>query len=134
MEEIVYKDEYLYKDIYTIINMMNSDMKSKISKQLIDFLEKNQDNTYISYINPNKPLKEQELNKKTKLFLSIIYINYFCEDKKREEILKKEKENLENANKNLYNNIFKNQNNKNELLKNKIEKKKKINIKMKQKN
>ena len=105
--EKIYTERCLYKDTYTIISMMDNNLRCKINPKFIKFLEENQDNTYHSYINPKKPLKEQEIRDDIKLMLSIIYINYLCDSEKREMILKEEKQNIEKYNKSLYDNMFK---------------------------
>ena len=105
--EKIYTERCLYKDTYTIISMMDNNLRCKINPKFIKFLEENQDNTYHSYINPKKPLKEQEIRDDIKLMLSIIYINYLCDSEEREMILKEEKQNIEKYNKSLYDNMFK---------------------------
>lgn len=105
MKEI-YSEECLYKDTYTIINMMDYSLKSKISPKFIQFLEENQDKNYISCIDTKTPLKDQELREEIKLMLSIIYINYLCSSSEKEEIQKEENINIKQYNKELYDNMF----------------------------
>lgn len=105
MKEI-YSEECLYKDTYTIINMMDYSLKSKISPKFIQFLEENQDKNYISCIDTKTPLKDQELREEIKLMLSIIYINYLCSSSEKEEIQKEENRNIKQYNKELYDNMF----------------------------
>ena len=105
-----YSDECLYKDVYTIINMMDENMRGKIDSKFIDFLRENQDEEYVSCINPNIPLKEQEINEDIKIFLSMIYINYLCSEEEKAQIMLEEKENInKEKEKYSYENIFKNQ-------------------------
>lgn len=105
MKEI-YSEECLYKDTYTIINMMDYSLKSKINPKFIQFLEENQDKNYISCIDTKTPLKDQELREEIKLMLSIIYINYLCSSSEKEEIQKEENRNIKQYNKELYDNMF----------------------------
>lgn len=92
----MYTNECLYKDVYTIIEMMDNEMRSKINKRFINFLLENQDLNFKGTINNKIPLKEQNLRKEIKLMLSQIYIDYFCEEEKRKKILNIEKKNIEN--------------------------------------
>ncbi|MCI8471010.1 MAG: hypothetical protein HFJ35_06075 [Clostridia bacterium] len=92
----MYTNECLYKDIYTIIEMMDNEMKSKISNKFINFLLENQDINFEGTINKNIPIKEQDLRIEIKLMLSQMYIDYFCEEEKKKEILEIEKKNIEN--------------------------------------
>ena len=73
----MYKQEYLYKDTYTIIEMMDDNLKSKINSDFIRFLKENQDSSFEGTINKNIPLKEQNLREEKKIMLSLIYIDYF---------------------------------------------------------
>ena len=63
----------VYVDISVIIKMMPTEMREKISKSFINFIEINKSNSYISNINPNIPIREQNIRKETKEMLGIIY-------------------------------------------------------------
>lgn len=89
-----YSDECLYKDTYIIINMMNDDMRSKISKKFIEFLEHNKDDKFEGSVNSMIPLKEQKLRYELKLMLSLIYINYMCDKDTRNRIMAEDEKNI----------------------------------------
>ena len=92
----VYSNECLYKDTYTIIEMMNDSLRSKINPEFIDFLKQNKDDSFKGTVDRNVPLKNQNLRKEIKIMLSLIYINYFCEGEEKEKIIQKEEENIRN--------------------------------------
>lgn len=105
----------IYVDISVIISMMPTEMKSKISNSFINFIENNKSNNYISNINPNIPLKEQNIRKETKEMLGIIYRDYLCNEEERINLLHEEKRELtklEAEKREIYNpdNIFKKNN------------------------
>ena len=105
----------IYVDISVIISMMPTEMKSKISNSFINFIENNKSNNYVSNINPNIPLKEQNIRKETKEMLGIIYRDYLCDDEERINLLQEEKRELtklEAEKREIYNldNIFKKNN------------------------
>ena len=101
-----YTNECLYKDTYTIINMMDEEMRSKISKKFIEFLANNKDNSFEGTVDSTIPLKQQELRYELRLMLSLIYINYICDDETQKRILAEDEENIRK----FYNkNIFENQ-------------------------
>lgn len=83
----LYTKECLYKDVYTIIEMMDSEMREKINKKFIDFLKENQNQEFVGTINRKIPIKDQELREDIKIMLSLIYINYFCTEEKKKEIM-----------------------------------------------
>lgn len=102
----------VYMDISIIISMMPNEMRNKISKGFINFVESNKSNNYVSNINPQIPLKEQKIRKETKEMLGIIYRDYLCDDEERVNLLEKEKKELlelENQRREKYDpdNIFK---------------------------
>lgn len=92
----MYTNECLYKDVYIIIEMMDDKMKNKINNNFIEFLKENQDVNFCGTINKEIPLKEQHLRKEIKLMLSQMYIDYFCNQEEKKEILAVEKNNIEN--------------------------------------
>lgn len=105
----------IYVDISVIISMMPTEMKSKINKSFINFIENNKSNNYVSNINPNVPLKEQNIRKETKEILGIIYRDYLCNEEERINLLQEEKRELtklEAEKREIYNpdNIFKKNN------------------------
>ena len=105
----------IYVDISVIISMMPAEMKSKISNSFINFIENNKSNNYVSNINPNIPLKEQNIRKETKEMLGIIYRDYLCNKEERINLLQEEKRELtklEDEKREIYtpDNIFKKNN------------------------
>lgn len=105
----------IYVDVSVIISMMPIEMKSKISNSFINFIENNKSNNYVSNINPNIPLKEQNIRKETKEMLGIIYRDYLCNEEERINLLQEEKRELtklEAEKREIYNpdNIFKKNN------------------------
>lgn len=105
-------DSKVYADISIIINMMPDEMRQKISKGFINFIENNKDINYSSSINPNIPINKQNISKETKEILGIIYRDYLCDKQKQIELLNKEQDELKSyaeKQRELYNpdNIFK---------------------------
>ncbi len=104
-------------DISIIIKMMPEDMRQKISKKFIEFVEKNKDKEYQSNINEKIPLEKQKLDKDTKTMLALIYRDYLCNEEERERILKEEDEKIkksEEENRNKYQINFQKKENLNE--------------------
>ena len=103
----------VYVDISIIINMMPIEMKEKISKSFINFIEKNKSNNYVSNINPKIPIREQNIRKETKEMLGIIYRDYLCSNEERNKLLKQEEQEIKQYEEELRqkydpNDIFKN--------------------------
>ena len=105
----------VYVDISIIIKMMPEEMRNKLSKKFIEFIENNKSTNYNSNINPEIPLKEQELRQETKEMLGIIYRDYLCSKEERARLIREEKielEHIEEEKRKQYdpNNIFKRNN------------------------
>lgn len=103
----------VYVDISIIIKMMPEEMRNKLSKRFIKFIENNKSTNYNSNINPEIPLKEQELRQETKEMLGIIYRDYLCSKEERTRLIREEEIELEHIEKEKRkqhdpNNIFKN--------------------------
>ena len=89
------QDKQAFSDLSIIIKMMPQDMQQKISTNFINLIEQHKDSNYISNINPNIPIKEQELSETTKVFLALIYRDYLCSDDKRKRLIIAENEKLQ---------------------------------------
>ncbi len=103
----------VYVDISIIIKMMPIEMREKISKSFINFIEKNKSNNYVSNINPKIPIREQNIRKETKEMLGIIYRDYLCSNEERNKLLKQEEQEIKQYEEELRqkydpNDIFKN--------------------------
>ena len=98
MEEEIMKEIYsikerqCYSEVYDIIIFLDEDLKQKIPKKWIEFLEKTKMSNYITTINPYMPLEMQKINKQSKLIISYLYIKYLSDDD--EKVFFVEKENL----------------------------------------
>lgn len=88
-------DRQAFSDLSIIIKMMTNDMRKKINPEFIKFIEENKDTDYVSNINENIPLEKQNLKENTKTLLALIYREYLCSETTREELLKKEKIQIE---------------------------------------
>ena len=101
------------KEVDIILNLMEKEYINKLPNKLISFIKDNMDNLYISNINTNVPISKQKLKKDTRILLSLIYRNYWCDEKKKKRLLeedaylknKKEKQIYEKYNPD---NVFKN--------------------------
>lgn len=100
-------------ELNSILNYMNVEHIKKIPTKFIDFINENMDSDYIPNIDKNVPINQQNLKKDTKVLLSLIYRNYWCDKETKEKLLyqdlmdkkKFEQEMLEKYNPD---NIFKN--------------------------
>lgn len=86
----------VYTDISIIIEMMPESLRNKLSPEFIYFININKDKDYVSNINPKVPLNKQTVRKETKEVMAIIYREYLCSSKEKEELLDRDEEILRN--------------------------------------
>lgn len=92
-----------YAELDEILSLMSSEYVDKIPLKFRNFLSREKDTNYIKKIDVNKPLEEQNLQRKTLVLLAVLRLNYWCEneEEKREflnELNSNEKEQLERFN------------------------------------
>lgn len=93
-------NEITFSEIDLIIDNMEDEYVNKIPNKLRKFIKENKKNNYIPNIDSNKSLEEQRLQKETKILLSILYMNYWCEnEEEKKKLLEKfaENENIKEA-------------------------------------
>lgn len=100
-------------ELNSILNYMNVEYIKKLPTKFIDFITKNMDKDYIPNIDKNVPINQQELKKDTKILLSLIYRNYWCDSETKQDLLHQDlidKKHFEQEMLEKYNpdNIFKN--------------------------
>lgn len=109
-----------YAELDEILSLMSSVYVDKIPLKFRDFLSREKDTNYIKKIDVNKPLEEQNLQRKTLVLLAVLRLNYWCEnEEEKQEFLKvlgdNQKEQIEKYS---TDRIFDSDNNNNKQIKN----------------
>ncbi len=73
-------------EINEILKYLPEEYVGKIPTKLRDFFKKVKDKDYITNIEPNKPLDEQDIKPKTKTLLTILYREYWCNEEEKAEL------------------------------------------------
>jgi len=102
-----------YSEVLEILKYIPKEDYDKIDKELIDVFLTNHNVEYKFEYNPKKTLKQQNVSKKTKTIIAILFRDYWSSEVQKQKILAKEKydfETEEEKRRKLYNldNIFKN--------------------------
>lgn len=79
-------------EVYDIIYHMK--LEKKIPKGFIELINKNRDMEYKVNIDYSKNINDQELQRGTKVLLSIIYRDYLCSEEERKALIKRDQEEL----------------------------------------
>ena len=73
-------------EVLEILEYSDDNILEKVPKKLIKFWERNKSKTYKPNLDHNKSIIEMNLKDKTKSILSMIYLNYLCNDAEAKEI------------------------------------------------
>ena len=73
-------------EVLEILEYSDDNILEKIPEKLIKFWERNKSKTYKPNLDHNKSISEMNLKDKTKSILSMIYLNYLCNDAEAKEI------------------------------------------------
>ena len=72
-----------------ILEYTSEDLKNKIPKKFLDFLQSIQSETYKFEYDKTKKLDEQKLKPKTRGLIALVYQDYICNDAEKEEYIQK---------------------------------------------
>lgn len=100
-------DKKAYTEAFYIINTMPNEMKSKIPNDVIDNIKSKMDNDYKFNIE-NDDFENVELLEDTEKILSVLYTDYLSTNEEKEVILNMEKLLKKSKDKNVKDNINKN--------------------------
>lgn len=108
------ENKLAYSEVYEILNLLDNKYISKVPKNIIDFFEEERMKEYKPEINLDIPLTEQKLKRKTMILLSILNLDYWCENedekkKAKEQFIINENEKRKLAKKYNPDNLFKKQ-------------------------
>lgn len=87
MVTVEYKEAVV--EVLGLINEMEETEKSKIPNEIIQFFEENKSETYKPDINYSDDIRKLKLKEKTKEILAGLYIDYFCDEDKKQGYINK---------------------------------------------
>ena len=98
-------------EVLDILQYSDDYIIERITKKLIEFWERNKSTTYKPNLDHSKPINEMKLKDKTKSLITMIYLNYLCDETQKKNtqlILKNNEEKYQKALREKYNpdNIF----------------------------
>ena len=102
-----------YSEVLEILKYISKEDYEKIPNSKIELFETNQNKDYIFEYNPNKTLDEQNVSKRAKAIIAILFRDYWATKIQKEKIISKQnydRMKLEEEKKAKYNsdNLFKN--------------------------
>jgi len=108
-----------YSEVLGILKFISKEDYEKIPESKIELFKINSNKEYNFVYNPEKTLEEQNVSKRAKAIIGLLFRDYWATEVQREKILNKQKNDrliLEEEKKSLYDveNIFKKRNTSNE--------------------
>lgn len=100
-----------YSEVLGILKYISKQDYEKIPNSKIELFETNQNKEYIFNYDPNKTLEEQNVSRRAKAIIGLLFRDYWSTEEQREKIIKKQnydRQILEKQKKSLYDveNIF----------------------------
>ena len=107
-----------YAEIDEILNLLEDEYKNKVPENIRNLFKEEKMKDYTPKIDENIPLIEQNLKRETIVLLSILNLNYWCEDEEEkqyflDQLAENEREKKELEEKYNPDNLFKKENNSN---------------------
>ena len=101
-----------YSEVLGILKFIAKEDYEKIPNSKIELFETNQNKEYIFEYNPNKTLEEQNVSKRAKAIIGLLFRDYWATDEQKDKIIRKQnydRQLLEEQKKSMYDveNIFK---------------------------
>ena len=84
-KDSVLKTMMAYSEIWTIINLLEEPYSSRVPQQVKSFFEEERLKDYVPQIDMDKPLTEQNLQRKTTILLAMLNVNYWCNSEEERE-------------------------------------------------
>lgn len=111
-----------YSEVLEILKFIAKEDYEKIPNSKIELFETNQNKEYIFEYNPNKTLEEQNVSKRAKAIIGLLFRDYWATDEQKDKIIRKQnydRQILEEQKKSMYDveNIFKKKSYENEEVK-----------------
>ncbi len=76
-----------FSEIDMILNLIDSEMKNKVSADFIKFIKEEKDNEYKPNMKQDIPLEEQNILPETIDILALLKLNYWCNEEEKKELL-----------------------------------------------
>ena len=73
-------------EVLEILEYSDDNIIEKIPKSLIEFWQRNKSQTYTPNLDHNKSINKMNLKSKTRSIVTMIYLNYLCDDEEKSNI------------------------------------------------
>ena len=81
------KTRQAYSEIDEFLGLLSEEQRNEIPKKLRDFFKEEKDKDYVKNINPNIPIKDQNLKEETLAIIALLNLQYWCKDEEEKKRL-----------------------------------------------
>lgn len=83
----------MYSEVFGILEILGKEYIDKIPQKLYKYIESKKSNKILVEYDVTKPIKEQKISKETLEFISYLNLQYWCDEKEKNELIKTYKNN-----------------------------------------
>ena len=87
MEMISTSTRKAFSEVDTLLGLIREGNRNKVPQNIRDLFQKEKDNQYIKRIEPNVPIKNQNLKRETLAIMAFLNLKYICDDDKEKQRL-----------------------------------------------
>lgn len=84
----------VYTEVSKILSLMNKKYINKIPIEILKFINEQKLHNYETSIVANKPLRDQNIQRKTLEFLAFLDLNYWCNEEEKQKLVETYKKNI----------------------------------------
>lgn len=78
----------VYSEVYQILNLLGNEYINKLPTKLFNMLEEKRETAYEPIYVEDIPLDEQNIKKETMSIITLLYLNYWCENENEKNEIK----------------------------------------------
>lgn len=78
----------VYTEVSVILLLMNQKYINRIPREVLTFINEQKLDNYETNIVADKPLRDQNIQRKTLAFLAFLDLNYWCNEEEKQKLVK----------------------------------------------
>lgn len=107
------KTKEIYSEVYQVLNLLGDEYINKLPRSLYNMIKEKRDINYIPQYTEDLPLNQQNIQKNTLAIITLLHLNYWCEDDNEKYEIKR----ILKENENKYQEEIRNKYNPNDIFK-----------------
>lgn len=78
----------VYSEVYEILNILGNDYIDKLPSKLYEHISNERNRENFAEFDVNRPIVEQEMQRETMAFLAYLNLQYWCDEKEKQKLMK----------------------------------------------